>query len=168
VTIRHALWADLPPHTLHDLVRLRIDVFVVEQGCPYPELDGRDVEPATQHWWAAADDGAVLACLRVLQEPDGALRVGRVCSRAQARGRGLVTALLDAALAAAGGHDVVLDAQSYLAGCYTRRGFVTTGPEYVEDGIAHLPMRRVAGDAGRPDAQASAATSSASGTRGPV
>ena len=182
MSIRHGRWADLSPGTLHDLVRLRIDVFVVEQGCAYPELDGRDVEPGTEHWWVSAgtDDGApdsagegagegsVLACLRVLTEPDGARQVGRVCCRRDARGRGHVGALLDAALAGCAGHDVVLGAQSYLAGFYAGRGFAVTGPEYVEDGIAHLPMRRPAGTSAAAPAQASEATSSASGSRGPV
>jgi ElaA protein len=163
VSIRHGRWADLPPGLLHDLVRLRIDVFVVEQGCAYPELDGRDVEPGTEHWWVGGPGGEVLACLRVLAEPDGAVRVGRVCSRPDARGRGLAGRLVDAALARSEGRDVVLDAQAHLAGFYARRGFEPTGPQFDDgDGIPHVPMRR------RAQAQASAATRSASGTRGPV
>jgi len=37
--------------TLYALLRLRVDVFVVEQQCAYPELDGRDLEPRARHYW---------------------------------------------------------------------------------------------------------------------
>src|SRR3712207_7129382 len=51
--LRRAPFADLTPFEVYGLCRLRVDVFVVEQECPYPELDGRDVEPATWHLWFA-------------------------------------------------------------------------------------------------------------------
>src|SRR5690606_32451433 len=50
--LRVASFAELTARQLHDLLRLRVDVFVVEQECAYPELDGRDTEPGTQHLWA--------------------------------------------------------------------------------------------------------------------
>jgi len=57
-----------------------------------------------------------------------------------ARGKRLAERLMREALAATGGRPVVLDAQSYLAGFYERLGFTATGPEFVEDGIPHIPM----------------------------
>ena len=53
--LRRARFADLTAAELYGLCRLRVDVFVVEQECPYPELDGRDMEPATEHLWFEAD-----------------------------------------------------------------------------------------------------------------
>lgn len=142
---RRAHWSELDPITLHDLLRLRIDVFVVEQNCPYPELDGRDVEPTTEHVWVADERGPA-AYLRVLGDGDGIRRIGRVCTRADARGRGLAGRLVDAVLSGADTEpdkvSFVLDAQTYVAGFYTARGFVVSGPEFVEDGIPHVPMRR--------------------------
>jgi ElaA protein len=138
---RHARWSELDPRTLHDLVRLRVDVFVVEQSCPYPELDGRDVEATTEHVWLADGSGPA-AYLRVLAEPDGAIRVGRVCTRAGARGQGLARVLMDDVLARHAGRRVVLDAQAYLVGFYAGLGFETCGPSYDDDGIPHVPMRR--------------------------
>jgi ElaA protein len=140
--VRHAPWAGLDPATLHEIVRLRIDVFVVEQACPYPELDGRDVEPSTEHVWVSAPDAPVAACLRVLAEPDGARRVGRVVTHPSARGLGLAARLLSDVLARHADVPLVLDAQAHLAGWYARFGFVATGPEFDEDGIPHVPMRR--------------------------
>jgi ElaA protein len=138
--IRSALLAGLDPHTLHDLLRLRVDVFVVEQGCPYPELDGRDVEADTVHWWVE-EDGAVVAYLRVLLEPDGTHRVGRVVTAREVRGRGLGETLVRRVLGTLPG-TVVIDAQSHLADWYARFGFEPSGAEFVEDGIPHTPMTR--------------------------
>jgi ElaA protein len=139
--VRRAGWAQLDPQTLHDLLRLRIDVFVVEQKCPYPELDGRDADPATEHVWVADEQGPA-AYLRVLTEPGGGRRIGRVCTRVDARGRGLAGLLVDDVLAGGPGTVFVLDAQTYVAGFYAARGFDVSGPEFVEDGIPHVPMRR--------------------------
>ena len=142
-TVLHeARFGELDAATLYGLLRLRTDVFVVEQACPYPELDGRDTEPGTRHLWFAHWAGAEtpLAYLRVLIDPDGRHRIGRVCTAPTARGAGLSGRLVAAAL-----HDrahFVLDAQSHLVGFYARFGFRVSGPEYIEDGIAHTPMHR--------------------------
>lgn len=140
MTLRQAPGPALDAVTLYALLRLRVDVFVVEQRCPYPELDGRDLAPGCVHWWVEGPTGDVLACLRVVTEPDGPWRVGRVATAAHARGAGHAGRLLDAALEQTG-RPVVLHAQSHLRGWYARRGFAVTGPEFVEDGIPHVPMR---------------------------
>jgi ElaA protein len=128
---------------LYRILKLRCDVFVVEQHCPYPELDGRDTEPGTLHLWVDAPDGTVAAYLRVLEEPGGEARIGRVVTAASARGRGLAARLLASALDRIGpGRPAVLDAQTGATGLYERFGFVVTGPAYDEDGIEHVPMRR--------------------------
>lgn len=139
--LRRAWSADLTPAELYAILRLRGDVFVVEQNCPYPDLDGRDLEPATRHFWVA-DGDAVAACLRLLEDPNGEYRIGRVCTAKHARGRGLSRRLMTAALADVGNRPCVLDAQTYAAGLYASFGFVQDGDEYLEDGIAHVLMRR--------------------------
>ncbi|MDK3256539.1 GNAT family N-acetyltransferase [Blastococcus capsensis] len=138
--LRRARFADLTPFEVYALCRLRVDVFVVEQQCPYPELDGRDVEPATEHLWLE-DGGAVLATIRVLD--DGTSRaIGRVATAAAARGRGLAARLIQQAIADYGDGKLTLGAQAHLEEWYARFGFRRSGPGYVEDGIPHLPMRR--------------------------
>ncbi|MFG3419204.1 GNAT family N-acetyltransferase [Micromonospora sp. NPDC047730] len=139
--IRVASFADLDARTFHDLLRLRIDVFVVEQACPYPELDGRDVEPGTRHLWLD-DDGAPAAYLRILADPGGVARIGRVVVTPRARGGGHAGRLMAAALEVVGDRPCVLEAQSHLVDFYARHGFAVSGPGYVEDGIPHTPMRR--------------------------
>lgn len=133
--------AQLDPPTLYRILALRVDVFVVEQACAYPELDGRDLEPTTQLVWIERD-GEVLATLRLLREADGTGRIGRVATAAAARGAGLAGRLITRALELAGPVDVVLDAQSHLIAYYGRFGFVADGAQFVEDGIPHVPMRR--------------------------
>ncbi|MEU6202171.1 GNAT family N-acetyltransferase [Micromonospora musae] len=141
IEVHTATFADLDTRTFHDLLKLRIDVFVVEQECPYPELDGRDLEPGTRHLWLT--DGAVpLAYLRILADPGGVARIGRVLVAPYARGGGHAGRLMTEALALVGDRPCVLEAQSYLVDFYARHGFTVSGPEYVEDGIPHTPMRR--------------------------
>ena len=139
-TVHVATWDDLPPRTIHDLLKLRVDVFVVEQECWYPELDGRDVEPGTEHVWTA-DGAGPTSYLRVLED-GAALRVGRVCTRKDARGDGLAAVVLADVLRRHPRRAIVLDAQSYLVGWYERFGFAVTGAEFLDDGIPHTPMRR--------------------------
>ncbi len=138
--LRTARFADLDATTLYALLRLRVDVFVVEQRCRYPELDGRDTEPGTIHVWFE-DEGGLVAYLRVLEEGRGA-RIGRVCTDAAHRGAGLSGRLVAAALDLIGARETVLDAQSHLVAFYARFGFEPTGPEFLDDGIPHVPMRR--------------------------
>jgi ElaA protein len=138
--IRRATFDELDASTLYDLIRLRVDVFVVEQHCPYPELDGRDTEPSAVHWWIE-DAGTPVASLRQLAEPDGSTRIGRVVTAPSARGNGLAATLIDAALTTIDG-PVVIDAQAHLARWYWRFGFEIVGDVFIEDGIDHLPMRR--------------------------
>jgi len=142
--IRVAPTRGLDPETLYGVLRLRVDVFVVEQECAYAELDGRDLEPGALLVWAA-DGDTVAATLRVLIDPDGRARIGRVATSARHRGSGLAAALMRAAITEAGGRAIVLDAQAHLQAWYERFGFVAVGELYVEDGIPHVPMCREGG-----------------------
>jgi ElaA protein len=141
----HRRWAaDLEPRTLYDILRLRVEVFVVEQACPYSELDGRDLEDGARHYWlgGSGQPEPVLGCVRLLREPGADFRIGRLCTARPARGRGLGRRLMEAALAEVGDDGCVLDSQEHLAGFYAGYGFRPTGPAYDWDGVAHVPMRR--------------------------
>jgi ElaA protein len=138
---------DLDARTAYRLWQLRESVFVVEQQCPYPELDGRDLEPATRHVWLA--DGEVpVGYLRVLDDGPHA-RIGRVLVARTHRGTGLSDVLMRTALEVVGDRVSRLDAQSPLARWYAGYGFVVDGPEFLEDGIPHVPMVRPGSAAGR-------------------
>jgi ElaA protein len=132
---------DLTAAALHAILKLRVDVFVVEQECPYPEVDGRDLLASTRHFWTPGFQ----AYLRVLAEPGGGHRIGRVVTAREARGRGLAAELMRRALRHIGDAPSVLDAQVYAQGFYARFGYRPDGEEFLEDGIPHIRMRRPAG-----------------------
>jgi ElaA protein len=142
--MRTARFAGLTPFEVYALCRLRVDVFVVEQQCPYRELDERDLEEETLHLWVERD-GRPVGYLRMLAEPDGGRRLGRVCVAASARGQGWAGVLMDRALREVGDRRCVLDAQAHLAAWYARWGFAVNGPEFLDDGIPHVPMSRTPG-----------------------
>ncbi|HEX2419313.1 MAG TPA: GNAT family N-acetyltransferase [Micromonosporaceae bacterium] len=138
-----ARFADLDTKTLYALLKLRVDVFVVEQRCPYPELDGRDWEPDALHVWGSRH-GVPVGYVRLVQDPDGMIRIGRVCTARDARGQGLAGQLMTRALAEVGERPCRLDAQSHLLDFYAGYGFAPAGPEFLDDGIPHVPMTRPA------------------------
>lgn len=156
VSLRRCWGRDLDAATLYDLLKLRVAVFVVEQACPYPELDGSDLSAQTRHFWLEEKSGEVIATLRLIEGgliegglieggPGGRrqFRIGRVCTRAAARGHGYAARLLQAALADVGADPCALNAQTYLIDMYARHGFVVDGDEFCEDGIPHVPMLRM-------------------------
>lgn len=126
---------------LHEILRLRVDVFVVEQNCPYHEIDGLDLCPDTEHAWFE-DQRGVTAYVRVLGVGTDDVRVGRVVTRADHRGGGVAASIIEAALERLGSVETRLEAQSHLVDYYGRFGYLADGAEYLEDGIPHTPMRR--------------------------
>jgi ElaA protein len=140
VHIHEAPVAEIDPRTLYRILALRSAVFVVEQNCVYLDPDGRDLEPDARQLWIA-QDGEVVATLRLLRDPDGHARIGRVATAPAARRGGLAEALMQRALEVVPAGDVLLGAQTYLAEWYAKFGFVRDGADYLDDGIPHLPMR---------------------------
>lgn len=148
-------WEEIPARTAYKIARLRQEVFVVEQDCAYLDLDGRDLEPGAVQFWVEDTHGGVVATLRVLPEnrvvsegsaPDPGTpaprSIGRVITAPLWRGNGIAAVLLEAAIASCAGHPILLHAQSYLTDWYAAFGFAACGPEHLEDGIPHTPMRR--------------------------
>jgi ElaA protein len=137
-------FAALTVHELYAILALRDRVFVVEQTCVYLEADGHD--PACRHLWAADDDGAIHAYLRIL--PAGAkfaeASLGRVVVAPIARGTGLGRELMRRGLEAVGPVAVRIAAQAYLERFYNELGFRRAGEPYDEDGISHVDMIRPA------------------------
>lgn len=145
MTVRTAGPGELDVPTLYALLRLRVSVFVVEQQSPYPELDGRDLEPSTVHCWCERD-GDVVAALRVLAVDVGGSQIGRVVTAPHMRRRGLAGQLIREALRWAP-RPVLLHSQVQLREWYERFGFAVTGPPFTYedegDSIVHVPMRLV-------------------------
>ncbi|RDZ27360.1 GNAT family N-acetyltransferase [Lysobacter silvisoli] len=133
---------------LYDLLRLRAQVFVIEQNCVYLDPDDKDRHPEALHLLGYAGDGALAAYLRIL--PAGLsypqVSFGRVLTAPDYRGRGLgdlmVERALDAIQAQWPGADVQIGAQAHLQGYYGKHGFEPSSEPYVEDGIPHIDLLR--------------------------
>jgi len=142
--VHQALFDELDARTAYLLWALRESVFVVEQECAYPELDGRDLEPTTVHVWIS-DSGTPVGYLRLLQDPPpdaDRLKIGRVLVTPAHRGRGLAGTLMGRALEIVGARRSRLDAQSRLTGWYAGFGYRRDGEDFLEDGMWHTPMSR--------------------------
>jgi len=130
---------------LYAILRLRVDVFVVEQQCLYPELDGLDLLPDTLHMQHYEADRLVgYARLLNTQHETEPLRIGRVVTDAAYRTRGVARRMMQQLLATAAvqypSRAIVLSAQAPLAQFYASLSFRATSDVYVEDGIAHVDM----------------------------
>jgi ElaA protein len=132
---------DLAAAELYELLRLRAEVFVVEQQCPYQDVDGFDLLADTVHLWLN-ENRRLVSCLRVLPERNGRRKIGRVVTALDARGRGHAAELLRAALALDPAMTWELHAQCVVQHFYRRFGFETVGEEFEEDGIPHIAMVR--------------------------
>ncbi|WP_416427285.1 GNAT family N-acetyltransferase [Pseudomonas sp. App30] len=138
---------DLGIDQLYRILQLRTQVFVVEQQCPYQEVDGLDLDGDTCHLMGWQGDQLV-AYLRLLDPTahDGDVVIGRVVTAPSARGQGLGHELLVQGLWHADKlwpqTPIYLSAQAHLQGYYGKYGFVAEGEEYLEDDIPHIGMRR--------------------------
>ena len=142
-------FADLTPFDLYDVLAARQNVFILEQTCLYPDIDGYDLEAHHLLGWRDVDGKRQLAVyLRVLAP--GAkydeMSIGRVITTPAARGSGAGRALLDQGIAHAEalhpGHRIRIGAQQYLERFYASFGFETVSAPYDEDGIMHIDMLR--------------------------
>ena len=136
-------WEDLPKDDLLDCLELRINIFVVEQECPYPEIDGKD----KKCWHYYAKDGDAMVCyIRIV--PAGLsydeISIGRVIVADSYRGRELGYLLMKNGIKLIedkwGRQPIKIGAQLYLKNFYENIGFKQTSEMYLEDDIPHIVM----------------------------
>ncbi|HEL9642871.1 MULTISPECIES: GNAT family N-acetyltransferase [Streptococcus] len=128
---------------LYGILTLRVDVFVVEQACPYPEVDGKD--PNCLHL-LGTDEGELVAYLRIL--PAGLsydeVSIGRVVIKSSHRGKGLGRPMMGQAIHFITNEwkesQIKIGAQAHLEKFYSSLGFEPVSEVYLEDGIPHLDM----------------------------
>jgi ElaA protein len=130
---------------LYEIIKARVDVFVVEQDCPYPDLDGYDQQAV--HIWAEQDQN-VLAYCRIFNKgiKYQETSIGRVLTTEKARGKSLGKQLIQYAAETIENRfhtsEVRISAQDYLLRFYSGFGFEDTGKKYLEDNIPHTEMFR--------------------------
>lgn len=134
-TLRTQAFDALSTRELYALLALRAEVFVVEQECAYQDVDGLD--PQSTHV-NATRDGELVGYLRWYSKGP-ATAVGRVVTRASARGVGLARRLMEHAMAEISG-PITLEAQCYLVDFYRSLGFSPVGQAFILDGIPHQRM----------------------------
>lgn len=129
---------DLTKRELYEILRLRVDVFVVEQACPYPEIDGKDYDAIHIY---LENQGQILAYARVYEE-EGQVHLGRVI--AKERRKGHATLILKEAIKAAKEkyqtRKIIIEAQTYAKKLYEKVGFVEDSEVFLLDGIEHVKM----------------------------
>ncbi|MBW8522174.1 GNAT family N-acetyltransferase [Chryseobacterium chendengshani] len=130
---------------LYAIIKARVDVFVVEQNCPYHDLDGYDQQAI--HIWAEEDNN-VLAYCRIFNKgiKYTETSIGRVLTTEKARGKSLGKQLIQYAVETIENRfhtsEVRISAQDYLLRFYSGFGFKDTGKKYLEDNIPHTEMFR--------------------------
>lgn len=134
---------ELTVEELYTLLQLRSEVFVVEQTCPFQDMDGKDLKAYHLMCW---NGNELLACTRLLPVgvPYAEMSIGRVATAYQVRrtglGRELMQRSIDECYQLFGRGPIRIGAQLYLKKFYKSFNFVQASQVYLEDGIEHIEM----------------------------
>ncbi|MBP3347474.1 MAG: GNAT family N-acetyltransferase [Clostridia bacterium] len=128
---------------LYEILQLRAEVFVVEQDCPYQDLDGKDLN--AYHVYVR-ENGEVVACVRVLDvgvSYADSPSIGRVVTKYRRKGLGSIVMRegISVAREKYGAKTITISAQCYARQFYEGFGFKQVSEEYLEDGIPHIRMK---------------------------
>lgn len=140
---------ELTTSDLYQILKLRVEIFVVEQNCPYQDLDDQDLQPTIYHIRALSDTNELLAYNRVMYngEDKTQARIGRVIVKEKARSTGLGRELMNRALNLINTNQekyprktVMLHGQAHLRKWYESFGLEVEGEQFLEDGIPHYML----------------------------
>lgn len=141
-TVKH--FDELSALEYHHILYLRTEIFVVEQNCPYQEVDHKDL--LAYHLFGSNEKNEVVAVTRILPENVSykEISVGRVTIKKKYRGTGLSDKLMNVTFSAIeqlfGKQPIRISAQEYLLNFYSRHGFKAVSETYLEDDIPHVEM----------------------------
>lgn len=130
---------ELNTKELYEILKARMAVFVVEQSCPYQDIDGNDY--TSHHLWLE-DNGDIKAYLRLFKMENGMVRLGRIITTERGKGYGamLINEGIDVAKRLFAPHAIYIEAQSYAIGFYEKAGFKVCSEPFWDDGIPHVKM----------------------------
>jgi len=142
--IRIKQFNELDRLELYRIIQLRINVFIVEQNCPYPDLDDKDLVSNHVMIWKGDELIAVTRLVPPGISYPNYASIGRVATHANYRGSGLGKLVMTESIKACeelfSGYNIKISAQAYLVAFYTALGFDKIGEEYLEDNIPHIAM----------------------------
>lgn len=136
---------ELTTEELYAILKLRQDVFIIEQDCIYPDADGIDLD--SHHIMCFDNNRNLMAYLRLIapgKVHEKYSSIGRVVSSQKARGKGYGKSIMEFAIlqskALYPSHDIKISAQTYVIPFYKALGFEEVGEAYLEDNIPHKSM----------------------------
>lgn len=140
MVIYQKTFLELTNEQLYEILKLRLDIFIVEQDCPYPELDNKD--QTAVHFFIEKSD-VIIAYLRVYFKNDRLASIGRIVCHKAHRGQGHVPELIREAIRYLNDKCdlITMQAQQALEKYYRRFGFEPISTPYEWDGIMHIDMR---------------------------
>lgn len=127
---------------LFHIYKLRVDVFVVEQQCPYHEID--DIDLISHHIYLQNDNSLILAYCRLYKQND-TFHIGRVIATEKHKGYGtqIMKTAIKFATEKLHADSILIEAQTYAQKFYEKLGFVQTSEPFEEDGIPHIRMKYI-------------------------
>ena len=133
---------ELSNEELYKILKARQDVFVVEQECPYHDIDGADMDAL--HVFIE-DKNNVLAYLRAIRKDTDTIQMGRVLTlqRGEGLGKEILKAGIQQIIRNYDPQRIYIEAQSYATGFYEQEGFVICSEEFLEDNIPHVGMELI-------------------------
>lgn len=135
-------FTQLSTQELYQIYKLRVDVFVVEQQCPYHEIDDIDLE--SYHIYLQNDNSKILAYCRLYKIED-TFHIGRVIASERRKGYGtqIMKTALEFAAQTLHADTIIIEAQTYAKNFYEKIGFIQTSEPFDEDGIEHMQMKYI-------------------------
>lgn len=135
-------FTQLSTQELYQIYKLRVDVFVVEQQCPYHEIDDIDLE--SYHIYLQNDNSKILAYCRLYKIED-TFHIGRVIASERRKGYGtqIMKTALEFAAQTLHADTIIIEAQTYAKNFYEKLGFIQTSEPFDEDGIEHMQMKYI-------------------------
>jgi ElaA protein len=130
---------ELTTQELYEILRIREEIFVIEQNCIYRDIDGHDYESLHVFY---QEEGKVTAYLRAFRKDADTVQMGRVLTARHGTGLGgsLLRDGIEQIVRKQAPKRIYIEAQCYAAGFYAREGFRSCSDEFMEDGIPHVQM----------------------------
>ena len=137
--MKSKFFSELSTRELYDILKIRSEIFVVEQNCVYQDMDDKDYDSLHIFF---EDGGRVVAYLRAFAKDEDTVQMGRVLSLEHGKGLGgkLLKEGIEQIRKKQNPKKIYIEAQCYATGFYEREGFVVCSDEFLEDGIPHVQM----------------------------